>query len=396
MLLRVLNRYIRLLRVRASNEARLLPFSNQSIYFIVNQLVSTDMSSKQEYTFRGPFSLELGTELPEITIAFHTYGKLNATADNVIWVCHALTGNSDAADWWSGLIGSDKLFDPAKHFIVCANVLGSCYGSTQPLSTNPQTGKPYFHSFPVLTIRDMAQAHELLRKHLNIKKIETLIGGSLGGQQALEWAIINPTLFEKIVVTATNAIHSAWGIAFNEAQRLAIEADATWQTNSPEAGLLGLKAARAAAMLSYRNYNAYQKNQSDEDTQRAAQQGFKAASYQRYQAEKLVARFNAYSYYRLSQAMDLHDVGRGRGGMENALNQIQAPTLVIGIKSDVLFPTNEQKLIARHIPKGHYVEIDSAYGHDGFLIENDKITVCVREFEREFVTPYLSEKQWVA
>ncbi|SFC25496.1 homoserine O-acetyltransferase [Flexibacter flexilis DSM 6793] len=354
------------------------------------------MNSRQEYTSREPFALDLGGELPEITIAFHTYGQLNEAADNVIWVCHALTGNSDAADWWDGLIGAGKLFDPEQHFIVCANVLGSCYGSTQPLSVNPQSGKPYFHSFPVLSIRDMAQAHELLRKHLNIKKINTLIGGSLGGQQALEWAIINPNIFSKVVVTATNAVHSAWGIAFNEAQRLAIEADATWQTDSPEAGLAGLKAARATAMLSYRNYSSYQKNQTDEDAESAIQNGFKAASYQRYQAEKLVARFNAYSYYRLSQAMDLHDVGRGRGGVEVALGQIRAHTLVIGIKSDVLFPPSEQKQIARHIAQGHYVEIDSAYGHDGFLIENEKITVCVREFEREFVAPHLLEKQWVA
>ena len=340
------------------------------------------MSYAQKYTSHTPFSLELGATLPELTIVYHTYGTLNIAAENVVWICHALTANSDVADWWNGLVGDGKLFDPNQHFIVCANVLGSCYGTTQPLSVNPETQQPYYHQFPTFTIRDMVAAHELLRKHLNISKIKTLVGGSLGGQQAVEWAISQPQLIENLILIATNAQHSAWGIAFNEAQRLAIEADVTWRTSAPTAGLEGMKAARATAMLSYRNYFAYNKNLQDSD-ENAVIEGFNAVSYQRHQAEKLAARFNAFSYYRLSQAMDTHNVGRNRGGVENALRQIQATTLVIGIKSDGLFPPNEQKFLARHIPKARYVEIDSAYGHDGFLIENEKITVCVREFERE-------------
>lgn len=325
-----------------------------------------------------PFPLESGALLPELEIAYHTYGTINEAGDNVIWVCHALTANSDVADWWPGLFGSGKLIDPKDYFIVCANMLGSCYGSTNPLSINPETKEPYRDAFPLITIRDMVNAHELLRAHLKINQIQLLIGGSMGGQQALEWAVIESGLIKRLCVLATNALHSPWGIAFNEAQRMALLADPTLYQDVPEAGKKGLEAARAIAMLSYRNYRTYQHTQSEEILDKI--EDFKASSYQRYQGLKLHKRFNALSYLTLSKAMDSHNLGRERGSVEAALEQIETPTLVIGIQSDVLFPIEEQHFLAKHIPKASFEWIDSMYGHDGFLIEFEAITKLVAPF----------------
>jgi homoserine O-acetyltransferase len=332
----------------------------------------------QYYLHQQKFVLESGKALPELQIAYHTYGKLNAKKDNVIWVTHALTANADVFDWWKGLFGNNNLFNPEEHFIVCANIPGSHYGSTGPLSVNPDTGNPYYHHFPEITIRDIVNSLELLRKHLGIEKINTLIGGSLGGQQALEWAILKNDIFENLVLLATNAQHSPWGIAFNESQRLAIKADRTWYNFSHDAGLKGLKAARSIALLSYRNYNTYTSTQKEDNNDNT--DNFKASSYQNYQGEKLVNRFNAYSYWHLSKAMDSHNVGRNRDGVENALQQIKAKTLAIGISSDILFPTEEQKFLANKISNAQYVEIDSLYGHDGFLIETEKISNVIQNY----------------
>ena len=330
------------------------------------------------YRSTKPLTLEGGATLPEWQLAYHTYGSLNAAKDNVIWVCHALTANSDVADWWEGLFGEGKLLDPQRYFIVCANMLGSCYGSTHALSVNPESQESYYHDFPLLSIRDMAQALEHLREYLEIEKIALLIGGSMGGQHAMEWAYQAPTRFERLILLATNARHSPWGIAFNESQRMAIQADASWQYKHPQAGLAGLKAARAIALLSYRNYRTYQQSQQEEAS---ALEGFRAASYQQYQGEKLTKRFNAFSYWTLSKAMDSHDLGRGRGPLEEVLQGISAKTLVIGISSDLLFPPEEQRFLARHIPDACYEEIDSLFGHDGFLIEAYQITKAVRRWE---------------
>ena len=324
-----------------------------------------------KFEYEEQFALESGEHLSGFTLEYTTLGELNNQANNVVWVCHALTANAEANDWWEGLIGAGKIFDPARHFIICANMLGSCYGSTQALSVNPDTEVPYYHDFPLLTNRDIVRAFDLLRIALNIDKIKLCIGGSLGGQQAMEWAIIQPNLIENLVLLATNAKHSPWGIAFNESQRMAIAADATWQENTPEAGLKGLKAARSIALLSYRNYNTYDATQTDNEQKL---DGFKAASYQQYQGEKLQKRFNAFAYWTLSKAMDNHDVGRERGGTQAALEGVKAKTLVIGVDTDMLFPTNEQQFIAQHIPNACYHEIQSLYGHDGFLIETKKIT----------------------
>lgn len=323
------------------------------------------------------FTLENGSILPSIDIAYHTYGRLNDAGDNVVWVCHALSANSDAADWWNGLIGVGKLFDPHEYFIVCANMLGSCYGATNAESINPTTGKRYGKDFPLITIRDVVNSHRILQKNLNINKIHISIGGSMGGQQALEWAIIDPTLFEHIIVMAAGAKLTPWSKGWNSAQRMALEADATLYEESPLAGKKGLEAARAMGMICYRTYDAYNELQKDSDD---ALTDFKIDSYLRYQGQKLFNRFAPLSYLSITKTMDSHHVGRNRGGIENALQQILAKALIIGIESDLLFPISEQTELAKYIPNSTLELIESDYGHDGFLIENQKITTIVKHF----------------
>jgi homoserine O-acetyltransferase len=328
------------------------------------------------FEFSQPLNLDCGRVLKKYQVAFHTFGTLNESLDNVIWVAHALTANSDVYDWWPGMVGPGLLMDTDKYFIICANILGSCYGTTGPLSVDPETGKPYLKDFPLITVRDMVGAHQALRKFLGINKIHLGIGGSLGGQQILEWAIMEPELFRFIAPVATNAKASAWGIAFNEAQRMALMADPTFAGNEPDGGSAGMMAARAIALLSYRNRNTYEKTQTDPDEEKI--EDFKAISYQQYQGVKLDRRFNAYSYYSVSRSLDSQNVGRGRGGVEAALGKIQAQTIAVGISSDLLFPPEEQQLIAQHVQKGSYHEIDSFYGHDGFLIEVEKLTNIIK------------------
>lgn len=324
------------------------------------------------------FPLECGVVLPEIDIAYCTYGQLNARRDNVIWVCHALTASADAADWWDGLVGEGQLFNPTEHFIVCANMLGSSYGATCPTSIDSRTGKRYGKDFPLITIRDMVRSHQILQAHLDITKIKLCIGGSMGGQQVLEWAIMDNSLFENICVLASNAQHSPWGIAFNEAQRMAILADSTVYDDSPEAGKAGLEAARTIGMLSYRNYEMYQRTQAEKNTDKF--DDFKASSYQRYQGYKLWQRFNPMAYLALSKSMDSHNVGRNRRGIKKALQYIKADTLIIGIETDILFPIREQVLLADAIPNARLMVINSAYGHDGFLTEFKVISEKLEEF----------------
>ena len=311
-------------------------------------------------------------------MAYTTHGHLNKSRDNVIWIFHALTANSDAVEWWPGLVGDGKLFDPAKDFIICVNMPGSCYGSIGPLDEDPKTGKPYYHHFPFFTTRDMIRAYQFLKNYLGIKKIKVGIGGSMGGQQLLEWAIAEPALFEHIVPLATNAYHSAWGIAFNSSQRLCIECDHTWKEKNNKAGMQGMKVARGIALISYRHYETYRASQPEDSND--VMENFKTESYQRYQGEKLARRFNAFSYYFLSKGMDSHNVGRDRESLEGALQLIRAKTLVIGIQTDVLFPLVEQEFLATHIPGATFTSIESLYGHDGFLLEFEKIQNLITAF----------------
>jgi homoserine O-acetyltransferase len=341
---------------------------------VITFLISSLSLKFLTYKHNSPIALEDGEFLPELELGYTTYGELNADKSNVVWVCHAFTGNANPSDWWGGLIGDGRYFNPTEHFIICANVPGSHYGSSNPLSINSETGKPFYFSFPMLTIRDVIQCFELLREHLSISKIHTLLGGSLGGQQAIEWAVLKPDLMDRLILFSTNAIHSPWGIAFNESQRMAIASDPTWQENHPDAGKEGMKVARAIALLSYRNYQTYNRTQSRDEGQINF---FRASTYQQYQGEKIIKRFNAYSYWVLSRMFDSHDVGRGRGSLEGALARVKAKTLVIGINSDLLFPIEEQATLGDLIPNAKFVEIDSTYGHDGFLIEFEEMTKAI-------------------
>jgi homoserine O-acetyltransferase len=330
------------------------------------------------FTSDKDFPLESGSILPGFHLAYTTQGSLNEKKDNVVWIFHALTANSIATQWWHGLIGEGKLFDASNYFIVCANMPGSCYGSIGPLDVNTKTKEPYYHDFPFFTIKDMVKAYQQLREFLGISKIHVGIGGSMGGQQLLEWAVEDPQLFEFIFPIATNAVHSEWGIAFNESQRMSIEGDTTWQEKKATAGMEGMKVARSIALLSYRNYITYSTTQSEVALDKI--EHFKTSSYQRYQGEKLAHRFNAFSYYFLSKGMDSHNVGRSKGSIKNALQQIKAKTLVIGITTDILFPITEQQFIADNIPGAHFKAIHSNYGHDGFLLEFEQIEKIITDF----------------
>lgn len=294
------------------------------------------------------FVLESGPCLSDIKVFYQIFGEISP-AKKIIWVCHALTANANPQEWWPGLFGAGQIFDSEKYCIVCANILGSCYG-TEFKSSVPK---------PLITVRDMVKMHQKLAKFLEIAQIDLLIGGSLGGMQALEWAVKDSKFVKNLCVIATNANHSPWGKAFNEAQRMALFA-----------GKDGIKTARAIALLSYRTYETFEKTQQDSSE---SLEDFRAASYLTYQGEKFKKRFSADSYFVLTKAMDSHNLGRHRKSVENALSKISAKTLVIGISSDILFPVSEQQFLAKHIQKCDFEIIDSIYGHDGFLLETKQI-----------------------
>ncbi|NLA15619.1 MAG: alpha/beta fold hydrolase [Bacteroidales bacterium] len=348
-----------------------------------------------EHTFTNshPFPLEGGSVLPGIRVRYHCSPGSHHNR-RVIWICHALTANSNPCDWWPTLVGKGKFFDPFREFIICANVIGSCYGSTQPDGPD----------FPLITIRDMVQAHELLRRELGIEEIHLLIGGSSGGFQAVEWAVSNPSLIKNLCLIACSARISPWATALNESQRMALLADSTFANGNSSAadgssttassdkaadgssssktangaGRQGLAAARSIALLSYRSYEGYCQTQAEACNNVLT--ATRACSYQQYQGEKLANRFCAYSYYVLTRSLDSHNVGRGRSSVEKALSQIAARTLCIGIDSDLLFPLSEIDFMARHIPEARKEVITSDFGHDGFLLEYEQITSSLCKF----------------
>ena len=333
--------------------------------------------TNEVYHFEDKFPLESGEHLSRFELAYTVYGDLTAKDCPVIWINHALTGNSQVFEWWSGLVGEDKFFDPNKYLIISSNLLGSCYGSSNPLSLNPETGKPYYYSFPTLTTRDQANALELLRKHLNIDCIHSLIGGSLGGQVAMEWSYTLRNKLKNSIIIAANAKSTPWIIGFNEAQRMAISADCSWGQEHPEAGKEGLKTARAIGMLTYRHPLAFGETQKDQEEKL---DNYRVSSYLHYQGDKLSLRFNALSYWVLTKAMDSHDLGRGRGGLEAAMASISAKVLAIGIDTDQLFRKEESLLISNFVKSGVYSEITSIYGHDAFLIEYEQLKYILKSF----------------
>ncbi len=334
------------------------------------------------YHHNAPFELESGEILPELTIAYHTYGTLNASGDNVAWVCHALTANSDVADWWPHTVEKGRFLDPDINYVVCANIIGSHYGTTGPLSVNPETGEPYYGNFPKVSMRDMAKAHALLADALGVKKVNVLVGSSVGGFQALEWICLQPERFRKLVLIATSAKASPWTIAIDETQRMAIFADSSYGDARADAGMAGLAAARAIGLLTYRGSGGYNLTQ-DDGPLREPFINHRASSYQRYQGEKLCKRYNAYSYVAILDSFDTHDIGRGRGGTQQALSHIAVPTLVVGISSDIIFTPEEMRVLAEAIPNARYEEIDSEFGHDGFLVEYERLNNILNPFLKE-------------
>lgn len=333
----------------------------------------------QTFFYNQPFELECGAVLPSLSIAYDIFGEMNAERSNIIWVCHALTANSDVADWWPHTVEEGCFLDPKKYFTVCANFLGSHYGTTGPLSVNPATGEEWYGDFPLVTVRDMVRAHQLLAEHLSISRVKLLIGSSIGGFQCLEWCVMQPDFAEHAAFIATTPRTKPWASAFNESQRMAIECDPSFGERKAEAGLNGMATARSIALLSYRGGMAYDKTQEDATPDEVSFER-RVLSYQRYQGEKLRRRFNAYSYYRLSQAVDSHNLARGRGSLEEVLKQIKAKSLVVAINSDILFPPSDHKVLIENIPSVEYHLIDSDFGHDGFLVEHEQLNRIILDF----------------
>lgn len=333
---------------------------------------------RKEYIHKEIFEFEAGGSIQGLKVVYHCSERAWQKNDDrkVIWICHALTANSDAQDWWPELVGPGKLFDTDRYFVICANMLGSAYGSSGPATINPETGSPYFFDFPKVTVRDIVRANDLVRRDLGIEKIDLMVGGSIGGFQSVEWTIMEPELFDKAILIACGARVTPWLTAWEESQRLALEADPTFrECASLKGGEAGLRCARSIALISYRSYEGYNATQAEADQDCLFAD--RAGSYQRYQGKKLSDRFDAYSYWYLSDSVNSNNVGRGRGGVEKALNSIKAGCTVIGIDSDRLFPVEEQKMMASAIPGATYHEITSKFGHDGFLLENDQLTEII-------------------
>lgn len=335
---------------------------------------------------RSPFVLESGVKLAPVDVAYETYGRLSEDGANAILICHALTGSAHAAGvdaagqrgWWDGAIGEGQAFDTSKYFVVCTNFLGGCYGTTGPASTHPNTGRPYRMDFPQMSVRDMVRVQKSLLDHLRVQSLACVAGGSLGGMQVLEWALLYPEFVRSIIPIATAAQHSAWCIGLNEVQRHAIASDTNWNGGQYESQpATGLAQARMLAMISYRSRASFEARfgrgrQNDEQ--------FQIESYLRYQGEKLVCRFDAAAYWRITQAMDAHDVAAGRSSLPSVLGSIRARTLCVGIDSDILYPPEEQRKIASFIPGAHYEEIASLHGHDAFLIELGQLSAAINQF----------------
>ncbi|WP_139491552.1 homoserine O-acetyltransferase MetX [Brevibacillus dissolubilis] len=339
----------------------------------------------------GDLELESGEVLREIEIAYATYGTYDEEKNNAIFVCHALTGDAYAvgdeqkAGWWEGLIGPGMPIDTSEYFIICSNVLGGCYGSTGPASINPATGEPYGASFPVVTVRDMVRAQRRLVEALGVKRLYAVIGGSMGGMQVYEWAVEYPDIMQLAMPLATCSRLSAISIAYNDIGRQAITSDPDWQGGHYYPGpgpKKGLSVARMLGMVTYRTAELFEERfgrslYAENNSGHLFETTFQIESYLRYQGEKLVERFDANSYLYLLKAMDTHDIGRGRGGIEQALSRVRAKVVCIGITNDLLYPLEHQEEMAQlmrsHGVEVDYYQIDSKYGHDGFLVEFQKM-----------------------
>ena len=338
------------------------------------------------YEHPEPFRLESGEVLEDVQVGYRTWGEPRAEA---ILVCHALTGSADADEWWGGLFGSTRSFDPERDFIVASNVLGGCYGTTGPTTARPGTDHWYGRDFPRITIRDMVDLQAILLDHLGVESLRLVIGGSMGGMQALEWAAMYPERVKGGVAIGVGANHSAWSVAFSEAQRAAIWADPRFLDGAygPDEGPdSGLAVARMIAMISYRG----KANFETRFGRRTVEDEFEIRSYLRHQGQKLVGRFDANTYLRLVDAMDSHDLARGRGDMDQVLAGLKTPFLTVGISSDILYPATEVEELAGGLPNARYQMLHAAQGHDSFLIEMANLDGIVTRFKNDLargITP---------
>lgn len=340
------------------------------------------------------FRLEGGQVLRDVPVAYQTWGRLNAAGDNAIVVCHALTGDTHVDVWWGPLLGPGRLLDTDRFFVVCAGVPGSPYGSVSPLTPDPATGMPYGADFPVVTVRDAVALHRRLLERLGVRRVALVVGGSMGGMQVLEWGFEGDYV-GALVPIGVGGRHSAWCIGWSEAQRQAIYADPDWRDGRYDAArppAAGLAAARMAAMISYRSRASFEQRFGREVE--PGQAGvFAVESYLRYQGEKLVRRFDANCYVRLTQLMDTHDVARGRGDYPAVLGRITQPALVVGIDSDVLYPLEEQEELARHLASAELAVLSSPHGHDAFLIEFDSLEAILRPWINAHVVTGVSGQE---
>lgn len=365
--------------------------------------------ARQFFTFAGnhPFAVESGQVLSDVTVAYETWGTLDADASNAILVCHAWTGDSHAAGragpghnapgWWNEVVGPGKHIDTDRWFVVCPNVLGGCQGSTGPASPHPVDGLPYGSRFPVVTIRDMVRAQARLMRHLGIDKWASVIGGSMGGMQVLEWAITYRKHVRSIVPIAACMQASAQQIAWGVIGRRSIRLDPAWRggdyydAEPGDGPAQGLAIARQVAQVTFRSDNAFTEQFGRNLTDRSKigdtfglWQEFEVERYLQYHGDKLVRRFDANSYLIIGKAMDLHDVARGRGSLERAMSLITVPNLTIGIDSDMLYPSYQQRHMSSLLSEvgvpNEYVEITSPHGHDAFLIHFDEVGGPIAEF----------------
>lgn len=364
----------------------------------VSDRIFVETQTAQLYDETDPLRLECGQTLAPIIVAYETYGALNDQGTNAILICHALSANAHAAGyhspsdkvagWWDGLIGPGKAFDTERYFVVCPNILGSCYGTTGPTSVDPQTGRPYRMSFPPITVRDMVRVQKRLLDFLGVNRLVTVSGSSLGGMQVLEWALMYPDVCESIIPISTAAQQPAWCVALNTAARVAITNDPGWRSgNYHDQPTHGLALARMIGMISYRSPQEFERRFGRQRRNPAGDyfnfdNCFQVESYLRHQGQKLVQRFDANTYLYLTRAMDLHDVAYGRSDLASVLASVRARVLSIGVSSDQRYPAVLQKEIARCIPGAQYVEIDSIHGHDAFLIEFEKLGSVISEFLR--------------
>ncbi len=321
----------------------------------------------------GRFTLETGGTLDGVRVAYRTWGEPAPTAT---LVCHALTGSADADDWWFGLFGPGRVLDADRSYIVAMNVLGGCSGTTGPVSLKPGKATRYGPDFPAITIRDMVRLQAQVLDRLGVERLDLVIGGSMGGMQALEWAAEFPDRVDAIVPIGVGASQSPWCIALSEAQRSAIVNDPRYRNGRyrahrrPDAGLA---TARQIAMCTYRSPQSFAERfpRNDRTTD------FDAQSYLRYQGDKLVERFDPNAYLTLITAMDTHDVARGRGSAAEALGRIRTPALVVAISSDLLYPVTEVAALAGALGDADLAILDSEHGHDAFLIETGRLNDLV-------------------